>query len=224
MRIFGTSDIHGNFKTLTKLIKFIRRRRDIDVVVFCGDIAKGYRWSSVSELAELQDEDYRYFKGMIEDIKNKKVYFIRGNHDVFLPDNSDINFLPNAYKQGIEKDLIPFEMMYTDFYKTNREGTEKDLRYELSKIDYISGKVIVTHKPPLNVLDLGYTGNNYGSKAIREMILNNEPLVVFCGHIHEAYGTKMLGNTTVINCACSAVYARGVIFDTETKTCEEILI
>jgi predicted phosphodiesterase len=129
LKIFATSDIHGNFKALSRLTEFINNNRSIDVVLFCGDIVKDYVCGSVLELAELQYHGYRYFKYMLEQIKSNRVYFIRGDHDIFVPDKDDINFLPNLFKVGLESEFIPFEMICIDFYKSNSEGTERELKH-----------------------------------------------------------------------------------------------
>lgn len=60
MKIFCTSDIHGRLKDLKKIIDFVNSTYDIHTVIFAGDIAKDYKWSSISELAEKQVDDYVY--------------------------------------------------------------------------------------------------------------------------------------------------------------------
>jgi Icc-related predicted phosphoesterase len=224
MKIFSTSDIHGNFKSLQKIINFLNKRSDIDTVLFCGDIASDYRGASISELAKLQSEDYMCFKYMISEILNKRVFYIRGNHDVFTPDTDDMNFLPNVYKAGIEKELIPLEIMCIRFYETEREGTELDLADALREFGDIKCKILISHQPPLGCQDIGNSGHNYGSWSIREKLLKEKPEVVFCGHVHEKFGVGKLGNTLVINCACSSNDVRDIIYDTEEKICEEIIL
>ena len=56
------------------------------------------------------------------------------------------------------------------------------------------------------------------------MILTKKPSVFICGHIHEAYGFEKLENTMVVNCACSYYENRGIVIDTETKICLEIML
>ncbi|AWI06723.1 metallophosphoesterase family protein [Clostridium drakei] len=224
MKIFSTSDIHGNFGELQKIIDFANSRIDIDVVIFCGDIAKDYKWSSIKELRTFQSDDYSCFKYMISKILNKRIYYILGNHDVFLPDGTDMNYLTNVYKVGMEDASIPFEMLSNNLYETDREGTEKELEIALQALGEVKEKFIVSHQPPYKCLDKGYSGHNYGSRSIRKMILHKNPSVFFCGHIHEEFGVDRLGNTVVINCACSRSIARGIIFDTETNVFEEIIL
>lgn len=223
MKIWCTSDIHGRFKELQKIIDFINSRYDIDVVIFAGDIAKDYRWSNILELAEQQMGDYEYFKYMIMKILNKRVYYIRGNHDVFTPDEDDMNFLPNAYKAGIETRFVPLERMYIQFYQIDRECTELELGTYLENID-MRGKYVVAHQPIFGILDEGYSGHNFGSLAIRKKIITDEPKLFICGHVHEDFGTKRLNKTTVINCACMKGAVRGVIFDTDSNSCVEVVL
>ncbi|WP_192845051.1 metallophosphoesterase family protein [Clostridium ljungdahlii] len=223
MKIFCTSDIHGRFGYLQKIIDFVNSRYDIDVVIFAGDIVKDYKWSNLLELAQHQMNDYKRFKSMIMKISNRRVYYIRGNHDVFTPDEGDMNFLPNAYKAGIETYFIPFEKMSIQFYQIDRECTELELGVYLKDI-VMGGKYVVAHQPIFGILDEGYSGHNFGSLAIRKKIVADEPRLFICGHVHENFGIKKLNKTTVINCACMKGAVRGVIFDTSSNSYAEVVL
>ncbi len=223
MKIFCISDLHGKFNHLQKIIDFVNSRPDIDVVIFAGDITKDYRGANIFELQSLQMEDYEYFKLMIKEIKNKVVYFIRGNHDVFEPYIDDINFLPNVYNTGIETRFVPLEKMCIKFLSTSREITELEMEIYLKNID-MTGKYVVAHQPPLKILDLGYSAHNYGSDAIRKKIEKDRPAYYICGHVHEDFGVKKLNGTVVINCACMENIVRGTIIDTNCNLCKEVLL
>lgn len=225
MKIFSTSDIHGRYKGLRKIVDFLNSRGDIDAAIFCGDIAEDYNYSTVRELSRLQAEDYLCFKTMISEIVNKKVYYILGNHDVFLVDKEDMNYLPNAVNANIEHTFIPFEIVNIQFYGINREGNEVDIKKELNDICSINkNKIIISHAPPYKCLDKSISGRCYGSSSIRNMILDKSPLMFICGHVHEGYGVEKLGNTLVVNCSCSNFEIRGVIIDTHLEKYEEITL
>ena len=59
--------------------------------------------------------------------------------------------------------------------------------------------VVLTHGPPLYVGDKNIRGEHCGCPHMRDWILENEPALVVCGHIHESAGIYTLGNTTVVN-------------------------
>lgn len=224
IKIFSTADIHGDKVKLEKIVDFINRRNDIEVVVFCGDLASDYSYSSIQELTKLQRMDYIFFKESIEKIKQKIVYYIKGNHDVFLEDLQDLKYLRRAVKANIDYKLIPFEMMSIDFYRTNREGTEEDIRNALSEIDINSNSIIIAHQPPYVCTDRSSNGYYCGSSAIKEMILFKKPLLYISGHIHDGFGIERIKDTLVVNCACSDHIARDCIIDVETKACEKVIL
>lgn len=60
--------------------------------------------------------------------------------------------------------------------------------------------VCVPHAPPRGLVDGAYNGVHSGSRAVREFIERVQPLLVLCGHIHEARGQARLGKTLVVNC------------------------
>ncbi len=58
---------------------------------------------------------------------------------------------------------------------------------ELLKYKNISNNIFVCHVPPFGTkLDIDSTGNHVGSKAVYEFILQRQPLLMLCGHIHES--------------------------------------
>jgi len=59
---------------------------------------------------------------------------------------------------------------------------------------------VVAHSPPIYTkLDVAYFGGHVGSPSLRRFIEQNQPSVVFCGHIHEARGIDYIGDTLVAN-------------------------
>lgn len=60
--------------------------------------------------------------------------------------------------------------------------------------------IVVAHVPPFGtVCDKLADGGHAGSRAVREFIEEVQPGLCLCGHIHEAQGMDMIGNTPVIN-------------------------
>jgi hypothetical protein len=59
--------------------------------------------------------------------------------------------------------------------------------------------VLITHNPPYGYLDKITSGKHVGSKIIYEAIKKHQPLLVLCGHIHEAEGETRIGKTKVYN-------------------------
>jgi Icc-related predicted phosphoesterase len=60
--------------------------------------------------------------------------------------------------------------------------------------------VLVSHSPPKGVLDQSSRGQSLGSTAVRDAVLQLEPVLVVCGHIHGCGGQQArLGRSPVVN-------------------------
>lgn len=62
--------------------------------------------------------------------------------------------------------------------------------------------VLLTHGPPYRCGDMNREGENVGCFHQREWIKKNKPRFVICGHIHEGYGRRKIGQTQVFNASC----------------------
>lgn len=85
--------------------------------------------------------------------------------------------------------------------KNDTEKAEKVLK-KFGEVD-----ILVCHQPPFGILDKvtakfapkHWQGNHAGSKTTAEYIRKKKPAYVFCGHIHEGEGRKLMGKTEVYN-------------------------
>jgi Icc-related predicted phosphoesterase len=60
--------------------------------------------------------------------------------------------------------------------------------------------ILLTHNPPFaSIVDLTRYKIHVGSKKLREFVLQYSPKIYQCGHIHEARGKEIIGNTLVFN-------------------------
>ncbi len=50
------------------------------------------------------------------------------------------------------------------------------------------GAVLISHSPPLGVLDVSSRGQSLGSAAVRRAVEEKRPALVVCGHIHASGG------------------------------------
>lgn len=66
--------------------------------------------------------------------------------------------------------------------------------------------ILVTHSPPLGLVDVSSRGDHLGSRAIRRAVERLRPRLVVCGHIHGSAGQcAQFGTTTVINAGPAGV-------------------
>jgi hypothetical protein len=62
-----------------------------------------------------------------------------------------------------------------------------------------SSLIVVSHQPAFGTQVDSVGGRNTGSPAIRKFIETHKPILAVSGHIHEAFGTDRIGQTTLIN-------------------------
>ena len=95
-------------------------------------------------------------------------------------------------------------------FETGREPDERELSARLEKLGNSAKTaerlIMNVHVPPINcgTLDsvvMRDSGSlvNVGSSAVRDFILNTQPLADFAGHVHEGQGVATIGRTLVFN-------------------------
>ena len=70
--------------------------------------------------------------------------------------------------------------------------------------------VLVTHGPPLGVLDRTYDGRHVGCEDLRRAVEEKRPRLHVFGHIHEAYGVERAAETTFVNASLCDLSYRAV--------------
>ena len=106
----------------------------------------------------------------------------------------------NTRKGKKTKDSIK---RYDHVMKRLRKAKKK-LESLLKKTKY-KEKIFVFHYPPKGFFDIikqkgnPYSGGSVGVDFFAKAIRKHQPLIAFCGHMHEYQGKKKLGNTWIIN-------------------------
>ena len=72
---------------------------------------------------------------------------------------------------------------------------------DASAFDFGYHDIIVSHGPPLDCLDRTNSGQHIGSPALQKYVLEHQPRLVVCGHVHEAAGVRSLGQSMIVNSA-----------------------
>jgi Icc-related predicted phosphoesterase len=149
-------------------------------------------------------------------------------HKVIIPGNHDLTFETDwkwATHHVPEADAIlngelyevdglkiwgePRQPWFWDWAFNVPRGPEMKKVWEKVPTDI---DVLLTHGPPLGAGDLTLLRNNLpgshvGCEAQREWIIEHQPKLVVCGHIHPGYGLHMIGNTLVVNASvCNEQY------------------
>lgn len=180
MKILHLSDTHGKHREITTM-------PPADVLVHSGDftLAGG-------------DMEALDFIEWLCDLPYKHKIFIAGNHDDCMLDATleglpdDVHYLCDS---GITINGISFygAPMFVTF-----EG--EDLK-EIEQYEQIpdSIDVLITHRPPLGILDNIDDNLHYGSSVLLEKVTKIKPKMHLFGHVHAAYGTMNWKGITFSN-------------------------
>ena len=203
MKIIAIGDIHMSPDN----IKRIDFAREADLIVINGDLTN-YGTSkdakkvldSIMEvnpqvLAQFGNLDKPEINEYLEELEinlhnqarlvNNRVCFMGVGGSNSTPFNTPVEFSETQIHSFLSK--VYEEALH---YITLAEPIEK------IKIPLI----LVSHAPPYKTTtDRLRNGSHVGSSAVREFIEEYQPHLCIAGHIHEARGKDMIGNTTILN-------------------------
>lgn len=180
MKILHISDTHGKHRELTDM-------PSADILVHSGDFTL-----SGGDMEALD------FIEWLCDLPYKHKLFIAGNHDDCMLDASleglpdDVHYLSD---RGITIDGISFygAPMFAVFDGEELKGVE---HYEQIPDNT---DILITHRPPLGILDSIDDHIHYGSSILLDKVSNIKPRMHLFGHVHSAYGTIGWKETTFCN-------------------------
>jgi uncharacterized protein len=189
MRILAFSDLHRDVEAARRIVEASARA---DVVVGAGDFAT---------CGEGAKDTVNILRGI-----DVPVVFVFGNHD--RPD--ELRTLCRDWDSGylLHGDMV--ELQGLAFFGVGGEipgrNTEpwnaaltEDEAHRILQ-DCPKDVVLITHTPPYECADVQRDGTHEGSRAVRAMIDDKQPLLSLCGHIHFAWGSfGTLGRTRVHN-------------------------
>lgn len=198
MKLLVFSDIHADFRAASNLVK---RSADVDVVVGAGDY--GMPRQELEEILNalmMIEKPTVLVSGNCENTDDlKSACCAWQNAHVLHGEQVTIKGMP-FYGIGGGIPITPFGSWSYDFNEDEASHLLKNCP---------SGGVLISHSPPKGMLDISSDGRRLGSTALRDAIINKNPPLVVCGHIHASAGQiDRLGETTVINAG-----PEGIIWD-----------
>ncbi len=191
-RILLLSDLHGSIPQIPAF-----DRKKFDAIILAGDVTNGTKVVSridafVQKLAYLGE--FYFFQGnsdypaLVEQPllnKNAKVLhqkaILVGEYEIIGSGGATTGLINySAFTEA------QFERNLRDVYASARASPEY--------------QILVTHDPPYNTaLDLNLRHEHVGSRSVRNLIEEKQPLLALCGHIHEARGIEKIKKTTCVN-------------------------
>ena len=189
MNIYAVADVHGRPERMDRIYSHATRLRP-DAVVIAGDIT-GHR-------------DHDSLFQQLNDLP-APVLVVRGNMDsqeVETLLERHANILSLHRREATIKGVHFVGMGGTLPVPFNSKICLREKRL-IGETDHLIGRnsVLVAHPPPYGTLDEGFGNIHAGSRGLRRLILDKQPLLLICGHIHERPGWAVVGKTLVVNCS-----------------------
>jgi Icc-related predicted phosphoesterase len=192
MKIIGLSDIHGKTGFIHEIFEDLR---SADIVLISGDITHFGREADA--------------QSVIQDINNinDRVFAVPGNCDYL-----DVQKYLLSKGISLDRRVIKFpEYTLAGIGGslscpgiTPNEYSEEEFRTHLAEMKQdIPPNVplfFISHQPPVDSpCDQVRNGMHVGSVAIRDFIIENQPMFCLTGHIHESICMDFMGKTVIIN-------------------------
>jgi Icc-related predicted phosphoesterase len=184
VKVFVFADIHHDWPALEKAV-----RKDANLFIFLGDLTNiGKNLEQGAKiLAPLKD----------------KLWLMPGNNETaeqiknICHKHGFIDFHQKIKKIG-DYSLAGLGYSNPTPFNTPGEVSENELRKGLENFVGQKNLLLFTHAPPKNTpLDKISNNLHVGSEAIKKFIIKENPLILFCGHIHETEGTIAMVQKTV---------------------------
>ena len=197
MKITFISDTHGKHAELTDKLP------GGDVLIHSGDFMRGgYEEGEAIDFFDWLEHDVTGYKYKI---------FIAGNHDrLFENEPEQAIKLKDAYApSAIYLQDSSFKIEGIKFYGSPWTPAFNNWAFNVERdSDAIEEKwnqipddtdVLITHGPPLGILDYTPYGGDVGCERMISKVLEVQPLIHVFGHVHSSYGHKYNETTDFIN-------------------------
>jgi uncharacterized protein len=193
VKIIALTDIHGHRDNLRKLTGELK---NVDIVLLSGDITHFGTADSAAAIVKI-----------IQDC-GPQVLGVAGNCDPREVQEYLSLVGVNLHRRREVSGGICFVGMGGALPCPGRTPNEhSDEKMEIflesagAELDPKLPLILVVHQPPFGTLvDCANGRSHVGSHAIAEFINRHQPLLCFCGHIHEGQGIdQSIGKTTVVN-------------------------
>jgi hypothetical protein len=187
--IYATADLHGNLDRLNRIADNVDALKP-NALVIAGDIT-GHR-ETAAYIRRLNDLPV-------------PVLTIRGNMDAqeiekLIESCSNVTSL---HQREVSIDGVRFVGMGGTIpvpFSSRICFREKQM---IEAMDHLikTDSVLVAHPPPYGTLDEGFGNLHAGSRGLRRLLLEKQPKILICGHIHEKPGWAYVEKTLVVNCS-----------------------
>ncbi|MGA2573366.1 MAG: metallophosphoesterase [Candidatus Methanomethylicaceae archaeon] len=198
LKLLCLTDIHGKISSLSAILGKVLGDQKVDLITISGDISHFGQGEDIEQALNVIDKT------------GVPYCYVLGNCD------------PIELRDGVRAEGICLEATCMSYMGITLIGcggatpTPFGTPFEISDDEMVNiitksraecygensanALMLVVHNPPKGeIVDRTRTGLHVGSAKLRDLILKTSPLLVQCGHIHEAAGVEHVGRTVVFN-------------------------
>jgi Icc-related predicted phosphoesterase len=199
MRIYAVADIHNRPNRLALIHDKIVKTQ-ADILIVAGDITSCFKPAPV--VSRLNDMPV-------------PVLVVRGNSDPpwiekLFKNHSNISslHLTKTTIKGIGFTGVSGTVPVP--FRSRICFNEKPVLEKISQL-LTKDDVLVAHPPPFGILDRVLGMFHAGCRSLYNIIVEKQPRLFICGHIHENLGTAFISKTLVVNCSIGKTGAGALI-------------
>jgi hypothetical protein len=192
MRLLCITDIHGEVSRFEKILAAEPRA---DLLIIGGDFTNFGQPPEVDHLLKLAQAH------------TPQVLAVAGNCDSAEIDQFLLDRGVSLHQRGVRINNLGFFGLSAmppwrgDMYEFPEADLDRFLAAGFAQVEGSSRYIMVPHCPPRNsVVDRSAMFMSVGSTAVRNWVDKVNPILVVCGHIHEARDQAKIGDTVVVNC------------------------
>jgi Icc-related predicted phosphoesterase len=201
MKLVALSDMHGKLVALEDV-------PEGDILLIAGDICPWYGgWDLLDQAHWLRDKFTPWLEKLSKKIKH--IVGVAGNHDwVFERGSHLLTNMPWHYLEastikieGLKIFGSPWTPFFCDWafnYPPDPKESEKFAPELYEKLED-GTDIVITHGPPINILDKCPDGHRAGCWHLKSRIFAVKPKIHVFGHIHGAHGIETIDGTTFAN-------------------------
>jgi Icc-related predicted phosphoesterase len=192
MRLLCITDIHSEVRRFEKILALEPKA---DLLIIGGDFTNFGKPPEVDHILDLAQAH------------TPRVLAVAGNCDSPEIDQLLLERGVSLHKRGARIGDIGFFGLSAmppwkgNMYEFSEDDLDRFLAAGFAQVEDSPEFIMVPHCPPRNSeVDRNSSGVSVGSIAVRNWMGKVKPLLVVCGHIHEARGQSQIENTVVVNC------------------------
>jgi uncharacterized protein len=195
VKILAFSDVHRDVESCNALVKL---SHGADLIIGAGDFATARR--GLKDVIRILSQIQKPFvlvpgnSESFEELQNECIDF----HNMRVLHGSATTI------DGISVFGIGGGIPVTPFGSWSYDFSEEEAEALLSACP--SGGILVSHSPPRGAVDMTSSGTSIGSTAIRRAIMEKQPKLCICGHVHSCAGRQAhIKDTHVVNAGPAGV-------------------